>query len=301
MSDPIRSQAGPSRFSSPPPTSTRSGRSHLPFLFLAIALQTMSVAAVTVYTGSASSTITSLAPGATFSGYGAYDPTTLTPPAPPNPAITGASIAVPASPETAQASNYNISQTQSGNFLGFSIELSVSDVVLGKSGTQLKPEFLNYMANIQARAGQGPIIRVGGNTQEGSTIFADGLADGLELDKILTANGTYGTKTVSRNYITSHPSSPKLPVSPRPLSPSFLFLFQAIRDSDLVRCSSRVRWSTTPRYCSTLCRTSPPLLVRLGSSDYLSMRPLLRIRLGTSLSLLSMRRRSWGVIYEDWL
>ena len=91
---------------------------------------------------------------------------------------------VPASPEAAQAANFEVGIPQRGNFLGFSIELSVADVIMGKNGEQLKPEFLNYLANIQVRAGQGPLIRVGGNTQEGSTIYANGLADGLELDKI---------------------------------------------------------------------------------------------------------------------
>lgn len=161
------------------------------FILFASLLPSTSAAGVTVYTSSSTShshevstTITSLAAGATYSGLGAYDPLRLTPPAAPSPATTAFTMQVPASPEAAQAANFEVGIPQRGNFLGFSIELSVADVIMGKNGEQLKPEFLNYLANIQVRAGQGPLIRVGGNTQEGSTIYANGLADGLELDKI---------------------------------------------------------------------------------------------------------------------
>ncbi|CAD6588899.1 MAG: hypothetical protein TREMPRED_005197, partial [Tremellales sp. Tagirdzhanova-0007] len=165
-----------------------------------------SVASVTIYTGSAiRTTSTTAVPGASYTGLGAYDPTTLTPPSPPSPAITGVSLNVPNSPTAAMSSNFSVSIPQRGNFLGFSIELSVADVVLGKSGEQLKPQFLNYMANIKTRAGQGPVIRVGGNTQEGSTIFADGLPDGLELDKIKTVQGAYGVNTLSSPLVNYSP------------------------------------------------------------------------------------------------
>lgn len=185
----------------PGPTRGRSSRS--PFLILillATLINTMSAATVTVYTGGMSATTTSLAPGASYTGLGAYDPTTLTPPAPPNPAVSAVSFNVPASPAAAMDADLLVSIPQRGNFLGFSIELSVADSILGQAGTQLKPQFLNYLANIQVRAGQGPVIRVGGNTQEGSTIFADGLADGTELNKIKTLSASDGTvTTVSRS------------------------------------------------------------------------------------------------------
>lgn len=45
------------------------------------------------------------------------------------------------------------------------------------------------MANIQNRAGAGPIIRVGGNSQEGSTIFVDGLEGGVAMEKIKVSSG----------------------------------------------------------------------------------------------------------------
>jgi hypothetical protein len=55
---------------------------------------------------------------------------------------------------------------------------------VGKTPGTLKIEFLNYLQNIRNRAGVGPIVRVGGNSQEDSSIWADGLADGLNIDKI---------------------------------------------------------------------------------------------------------------------
>jgi len=152
--------------------------------FLATLIPTTLAASVTVYSGGATTAATSLAPGATYTGLGAYDPTRLTPPTPPSPPATSNSIAPPVSAATASAQGRDVSIPQRGNFLGFSIELSVADVVLGKNGDQLKPQFLNYLANIQTRAGQGAIIRVGGNTQEDATIHANGLSDGLEVDKL---------------------------------------------------------------------------------------------------------------------
>lgn len=173
--------------------------------YLVILFATLSSAQVTTqYTGSGNSpTTTALAPGETYTGLGAYDPTTLIPPAIPS-ASTAATLTLPTSVAAAQAQNQQVGIPQRGNFLGFSIELSVADVILGKNGEQLKPQFLNYMANIQVRAGQGPVIRVGGNTQEGSTIFADGLADGQELNKIRLVQGQYGVDTVRRFLLMSY-------------------------------------------------------------------------------------------------
>ncbi len=54
---------------------------------------------------------------------------------------------------------------------------------VGSTPTNLKVPFLNYMANIRTRAGQGAIVRVGGNSQEGSTLFLDGLKGNI-MDKI---------------------------------------------------------------------------------------------------------------------
>jgi hypothetical protein len=148
---------------------------------------------LTLYTAeSKTPTTTSLAPGQSYTGLPAYDPTTLTPPTPPSPPVTSYSISLPADAATLQNDGYSLSIPQKGNFLGFSIELSVADVVLGKSPTTLKVPFLNYMANIQNRAGQGPIVRVGGNTQDSSTIFAGGLPDDAEIQKVKSPKDQYG-------------------------------------------------------------------------------------------------------------
>lgn len=48
------------------------------------------------------------------------------------------------------------------NFLGISLELSVTDDYLGQEIGEPKYEFLNYLNNIRVRAGVGPILRIGG-------------------------------------------------------------------------------------------------------------------------------------------
>lgn len=148
---------------------------------------------VTVYTGQATTTSTSSAAGSTYTGLPAYDTTVLTPPSAPQPPTTSYSLSLPDS--TQDLGNYSLSITQKGNFLGFSIELSVADNVLGTSGTQLKVPFLNYLANIRDRAGAGPIIRVGGNSQEGSTLFTSGLDDGDSVEKIKTSDDVVRLRT----------------------------------------------------------------------------------------------------------
>jgi hypothetical protein len=40
------------------------------------------------------------------------------------------------------------------------------------------------MANIRNRAGHGATVRVGGNTQESSTFYAEGTDDGSMIEKI---------------------------------------------------------------------------------------------------------------------
>jgi len=64
------------------------------------------------------------------------------------------------------------------------VELSVADSILGTTGEVLKPQFLNYLANIQQRSGVGPQVRVGGNSQEGSSIFVEGTSNGRLIEKI---------------------------------------------------------------------------------------------------------------------
>lgn len=181
-------------------TSTTSFLSRLPFYVLPL-LSTVYGDAVTVYTKGGSATTTSLAAGATYSGLAAYDPTTLTPPAPPSPAVTAIGVSLQQSPASAMAAGLMVSIPQKGNFLGFSIELSVANVVLGENGNQLKTQFLNYMANIQNRAGAGPLIRVGGNTQETSTIFASGFNGSLagpSIEKIYMSNAVVSVIPLTR-------------------------------------------------------------------------------------------------------
>lgn len=105
----------------------------------------------------------------------------LVPPAPPQPPFTLLDLVIPADPN---AAGYPLSIPQRGNFLGFSIELSVATNLLGDAPGNMRPNFLNYMANIQRRAGRGPLVRVGGNTQDSSTLFVKGLPDGASVNKI---------------------------------------------------------------------------------------------------------------------
>ncbi|WVR06098.1 hypothetical protein IAU60_003126 [Kwoniella sp. DSM 27419] len=155
---------------------------------------------LTVYTGAgtAPTSTTSLSPDATYTGLAAYDPTRLTPPSPPESPVTSFSLNVPNTPEAVAAANLQLSIPQKGNFLGFSVELSVANTIMGSSATNLKVPFLNYMSNIQNRAGAGAIVRVGGNSQEGSTIFTDALPDGGVLNKIKVSDNP--TETPIINY-----------------------------------------------------------------------------------------------------
>jgi hypothetical protein len=145
---------------------------------------------VTVYTGipgqatpsgsDASGTVAG--PGGFTTNLPAYDTTRLTGPAPIQPPLNSYSIGIP-SPELL-AGERPLSKAIRGNLLGFSIELSVADQILGTTGQVLKPQFLNYLANIQHRSGVGPQVRVGGNSQEGSSIFVEGTSNGRLIEKI---------------------------------------------------------------------------------------------------------------------
>lgn len=169
------------------------------FLFAVLLAPLLSAATVTIYT--ADGVRTSLAPaatagsGTTYSGLKAFDNTVLTSPAPLSPPITAGSLLLPAAANDLVVSGYGLSIPQKGNFLGFSIEMSVADQIMGDNGGNLLPPFLNYMANIRDRAGAGPVIRVGGNTQEDSTIYPRGFPGGYDeasIEKIsLTDSPTH--------------------------------------------------------------------------------------------------------------
>ncbi|GBE86864.1 glycoside hydrolase family 79 protein [Sparassis latifolia] len=92
----------------------------------------------------------------------AWNPIILAPPPVPSPPITSqfALLLLNSAQEVA-----NLSIQQNGAFLGFSIEMSVIDQVIGLNGSFLQTPFLNLMALISERAG-GVRIRVGGNTQD---------------------------------------------------------------------------------------------------------------------------------------
>ncbi|KLO13587.1 hypothetical protein SCHPADRAFT_940250 [Schizopora paradoxa] len=148
--------------------------------FLFFVLIKLSSAEVTVYNHPAlslyhSGSQTTSASDASFTGLAAYDPTVLTPPPVPNPA-----------PPT----NFDIRLTngisglsipQSGNFLGFSIEMSVVNQVLGRNSSFINVPFLNLMGNLVKRGGSVQ-IRVGGNTQDFATLVPS-LADGQAIEK----------------------------------------------------------------------------------------------------------------------
>ncbi|WVQ76983.1 hypothetical protein IAR50_006662 [Cryptococcus sp. DSM 104548] len=168
--------------------------------------------AVTLYTGSdVTATTSSLAAGETYTGAAAYDPTRLTAPSPPSAAVTSITMSIPSNGAGVAAEGLSLSIPQKGNFLGFSIEMSVATSLLGARSGTLKVPFLNFMANIQNRAGAGPIVRVGGNSQEGSTIFVDGLEDGAAMDKIKVSSGVTDTPLLNYSpelfYIMSNISS----------------------------------------------------------------------------------------------
>ncbi|KAJ8520351.1 hypothetical protein ONZ45_g2843 [Pleurotus djamor] len=91
----------------------------------------------------------------------AYDKTVLIPPEPPQPPTTGFGLEL--QPQAASVPNLSIQQ--SGAFLGFSIEMSVVNQVLGRNSSHIAVPFLNLLGNLQHRAGYIR-IRVGGNTQE---------------------------------------------------------------------------------------------------------------------------------------
>ncbi|KZO91654.1 glycoside hydrolase family 79 protein [Calocera viscosa TUFC12733] len=161
----------------------------LPLSLLILSLLPPALADVTIYTtlttsaGSSAATASSAA----YTGYAAFDPTTIAAPAPPS----------PPQPSTVPIALYaggmdTLSIPQKGNLLGFSVELSVSDTIIGKNSSVLNVPFLNYLNNIRLRAGAGPILRVGGNSQETETLFVSGLPDGAELDKINQGVGADG-------------------------------------------------------------------------------------------------------------
>ncbi|KIJ34940.1 glycoside hydrolase family 79 protein, partial [Sphaerobolus stellatus SS14] len=101
----------------------------------------------------------------------------LIPPPPPNPAVGGANVV-----QLLTGAMANMSAPVQSGFLGFSIELSVADQVLGKNGSFINPQLLNLLETISQRAGRC-VVRIGGNTQENAVFFPQGLPNQETINK----------------------------------------------------------------------------------------------------------------------
>ncbi|KAF8752585.1 Glycoside hydrolase family 79 protein [Rhizoctonia solani] len=136
-------------------------------LWIALLAATAGVpnAVVTVYRvgdhGAYASTTTTAA-AAGYTGSAAYDPTVLDPPAPPEQLNREFVVLLP------QAEPNGTSGPIPGSYLGFSIELSVANRVIGKNSSVLAVPFLNHMANVANRVG-AVRVRVGGNKSNTTT------------------------------------------------------------------------------------------------------------------------------------
>ncbi|KAF7318924.1 Glyco-hydro-79C domain-containing protein [Mycena chlorophos] len=155
--------------------------------FFTLLLLGSAQATVTIYGGNqqaAFQTTTSLAPGATYSGPAAYNPSSISRPPLPTP-----SIATTVNVQLENEGTSGLSIKHTGAFIGFSVEMSVSNQILGKNSTLIQVPFLNLMGNIQQRAGSVH-VRVGGNSQESAKV-AETLPDYRVLAKNYT--GLTGT------------------------------------------------------------------------------------------------------------
>ncbi|KAF8519369.1 glycoside hydrolase family 79 protein [Hysterangium stoloniferum] len=128
-------------------------------------------ASVTIYTQVPLGTATgsSISPAGTDTTHAAFDPTVLNPPALPSPPIPTTYVL-----QLTSGGANNLSIQQPGNFLGFSVELSVADQICTFFSTHIQPVLLNLLANVERRAGSVQ-LRVGGNTQEKAVFFPEGL------------------------------------------------------------------------------------------------------------------------------
>ncbi|KAG6882327.1 hypothetical protein C0995_014974, partial [Termitomyces sp. Mi166 len=144
-------------------------------LGLAILRATLTVSAVTVYPTATTTIATS---AANYTGAAAYDPTVLNPPPVPNGLTTQFVI------QLQNGGTASLSLPQNGSFIGFSVEMSVVNQVLGTNSTILQVPFLNLMANLQERSGRVN-IRVGGNSQD-TAVLVSSTPDGKILEKNIT-------------------------------------------------------------------------------------------------------------------
>ena len=130
----------------------------------------------------------------TYTDEPAYNPVVLAPPALPSPlppSQFNVQLAAAADNVFAVPGAVNgLSIQHTGDFLGFSIEMSVVDQVIGLNGSIIFPPFLNLMSLVAERSGSVR-VRVGGNTQD-YAVMVDSLPDGkaIEKDKTDTTNPT---------------------------------------------------------------------------------------------------------------
>ncbi|KAJ6512844.1 glycoside hydrolase family 79 protein [Mycena sanguinolenta] len=152
------------------------------YLFYGLPCLPSAWSSVTVYYqqplgGGTSTTNSAAAAAASYTGAAAYDPTLLNAPAVPQPPPPTTFFQQLSSSPVA-----GLSIPQSGHFLGFSVEFSVINTVIGENSTRLQVPFLNLMSSVQARGGSVR-VRVGGNTQDYATLVPNGLADGKMIEK----------------------------------------------------------------------------------------------------------------------
>ncbi|TFK68765.1 glycoside hydrolase family 79 protein [Pluteus cervinus] len=121
----------------------------------------------------------------------AYNDTILIPPAPLNPPVGNFNL----TPKYNAADVVGLSRTQSADFFGFSIEMSVINQLIGRNSTHFFPPFLNFVGNIVERAGRIR-IRLGGNTQEFAALV-DSLPGGHAVAKAVGAAAQNPTLTPS--------------------------------------------------------------------------------------------------------
>ncbi|KAF8608868.1 hypothetical protein BDV93DRAFT_551672 [Ceratobasidium sp. AG-I] len=158
---------------------------------LAIVAAPLGAAAVTVYnTKSGKAPIATSAAYAAVATLAAYDQTVLNSPSPPSPAITTSFLV-----QLYPGSMDGLSIKQKGSFMGFSVELSVAQVTLGKNSTYLQVPFLNYLSNVRARGGSVS-VRVGGNSQDQAFLVpASDIPKGGVIGKTAQSGATTPTET----------------------------------------------------------------------------------------------------------
>ncbi|KAG8936132.1 hypothetical protein FRC03_011153 [Tulasnella sp. 419] len=149
---------------------------------VALAFALECYAGVTVYNSLDPSPTATGPGGGVWTGLPSRDPLKLTPPALPPIEEYLATIPV----QLFEGGVPDLSHPQKGDFLGFSIELSVFEPLFGFNETHLRPEFLNHLGVLQERGGS-IAIRVGGNTQDKAQIV-DSLPNGAIIGKTKNPN-----------------------------------------------------------------------------------------------------------------